>query len=158
MLQITKQDCYDICKLNAVPFVEDQTNQDNNITRNAIRNQVVPVLKNIFPNCAENANRVAKNAADAQKVIEHATKQLRLYQDANSLRIKLVALQLADDLVIYEWIRDCCFCLNESFNVDSLNKEQIDKMIHAIRSSQKKKFDLPDNIKVIINKDIVEIM
>jgi hypothetical protein len=31
-------------------------------------------------------------------------------------------------------------------------------MIHAIRSSQKKKFDLPDNIKVIINKDIVEIM
>lgn len=157
LLDVSKESIYDICKLNDIPYIEDQTNSDESYTRNFIRAKVIPQLKQVFPNCAQNANKLSTNLLHAQKLVDKHLNLLQEYESApNEIRIE--ALQISNDIIIYEWLRKACKHTNSDFVVDSLNRDETQKVIDAIRLKEKKTFMLPSKVRVRISLDTVKII
>lgn len=157
LLDLSKESIYDICKQNNIPYIEDQTNSDESYTRNFIRANVIPQLKQIFPSCAENANKLSANLLHAQKLVDKHLRLLQEYESApNEIRIE--ALQISNDIIIYEWLRKACKHTDASFPMDSLNKDETQKVIDAIRLRDRKTFLFPLKIKVKISFDTVRVI
>lgn len=173
MLSISKDDVYEICKQNNVPFNEDQTNKDTKYTRNAIRHNVIPALKALFPSCSEKANEAAGIMSNAQKLADKSLYDLKAHEKFNlvydpdwggsgtCVTLPIEALRLANDITIYEWLRSSVVHLVGGFEYvshDSVNREMVDRVIFAIRNKHKKNFDWPLNIKVSVSKTEATVM
>ncbi|MBQ9151079.1 MAG: tRNA lysidine(34) synthetase TilS [Clostridia bacterium] len=66
ILSMTKEDILAYCASHALPFVTDSTNTDTDYTRNKLRAQVLPALRQINSAAVENAARLAQTLrADA---------------------------------------------------------------------------------------------
>jgi tRNA(Ile)-lysidine synthase len=59
MLCTTRREIEEYLRARGVPHIEDETNRDLEITRNKIRLQVMPVLRQINPSATESINRTA---------------------------------------------------------------------------------------------------
>ncbi len=71
LLNISPQILKDYLISNKVNWIEDSSNQDNHYKRNFIRNEIIPKLKNNFPNAIENINRSAKNTRQSLDLLNH---------------------------------------------------------------------------------------
>lgn len=66
------------CAECGIPFVEDETNTDTQYTRNYVRHNVLPILRQLNPSVNEALNRLGNHAgADAQYLSSVAEKALR---------------------------------------------------------------------------------
>lgn len=175
LLDISKESLYEICRENNVPFNEDTTNTDTKYTRNAIRHNVIPELKKIFPNCAEKASDAARIMTNAQKMADATLHDLKKYENhhlvyvkdsvprksGRGLKIPVAALLVANDITIYEWLRyafaSVSFTTSE-VAYDNVNKEMVDSVIKAIRSGSKKRFSWSSTVVININKTEVHFI
>lgn len=148
MLGITKVEAEEICKQNNLPFAVDQTNFDTDKTRNKIRAEVLPVLKELYPQCSQHATNFADISASAVETIDQVimtsliTDYSRLSPGNNQIG-RLDALRLLPDVVIYHWL---AYALNQGLNgcgrleYGKLNKQMLDDVVRAIRKRSAKKF------------------
>ena len=60
ILTMEKKDIIAFCNKHKINYVTDSTNADNDYTRNKIRNQIIPLLKEINSNVTQNASRAAE--------------------------------------------------------------------------------------------------
>lgn len=156
LLEISKDAILEICAKNDVPFIHDASNEDEKYARNYIRANVVPHLKKIFPHCSERSVKVGHNLLLAQKIID---KQLHLLQEyeVSPCQIRIEALQVSNEIVVYEWLRKACLFMNCNFPLDSLNKTELDKIIDAIKLRERKTFMLAKQLKVRVCFDVVKV-
>lgn len=61
---------------NNVPYREDQSNQSNYYTRNKIRLQVIPLLKEIFPQLIPQVNESIERLRDAELLYQQTTQKI----------------------------------------------------------------------------------
>lgn len=61
ILTMEKREIVDFCKSNGIQFVTDSTNLVNDYTRNKIRNQVIPILKEINFGATKNASKMTRS-------------------------------------------------------------------------------------------------
>jgi tRNA(Ile)-lysidine synthase len=69
LLFVTKEQIDSYAKDNNVPFVVDQTNADDKYLRNYIRNNVLPMLKDVCPTVEQNIARFAQNVASDEQFL-----------------------------------------------------------------------------------------
>lgn len=67
-LTITRQDVINYAKFNDINFVEDETNAQNDYTRNWVRNELLPLLAQKQPKIREHLVNIA---AELQGVLKH---------------------------------------------------------------------------------------
>lgn len=70
LLLCEKNDILSHCEKNGIPFVTDRTNFENICTRNIIRNDILPRLREINPKLDEAVFRITAAAADDEKYFE----------------------------------------------------------------------------------------
>lgn len=171
MLGITKSDCYAICRENNLPYTEDMTNQDIDYTRNAIRHKVLPLLKNLFPYCSEQFSNAALVAHSAQLLVEDEVKGLSKHEtivetfedngretdNPSSTSIKVEALRIQEDIVIYEWLRKAYQHAVGRRRLGAINKTMCDQVILAIREKKNRKFIWPHGASVRVNQTEVKL-
>lgn len=75
LLNISKQQIKEYIKENEIPFVADQTNEDNTYNRNFLRNQVLPLILAKWPNAL---GAITNFAADVAIDDEYISKQVVL--------------------------------------------------------------------------------
>jgi len=170
MLRITKQEAYDICNLNKIPYNEDQTNKDTHYTRNKIRHDVIPVLKSLFPNAAALSNNCARTVDSAQKVVEDEAYRLKRFQKDSFDRdedfkgpwfisIPVDTLRVAKDIVVYECLRDAFDRTAKLHTIqpqhDLINSFMIEQVLSAIKNRQKRKFEWPNKVGIVVDKENV---
>lgn len=63
LIDLTKAKIYNQCHDYGIGYCEDITNQDDTMTRNNIRKNVLPVLKAMFPKCAEKSVKLGEKMA-----------------------------------------------------------------------------------------------
>ncbi len=61
LIMCTREQIEEYCKGNNIPFVTDSTNLSDDYTRNKIRHNVVPVLREINPSVEQSVIRMAEN-------------------------------------------------------------------------------------------------
>lgn len=69
LLKYSRAEIEKYAKINAVPFVEDETNEDTDYTRNFIRHRVLPEIKTRYPEVLSSFTRLASNAAEVDDFI-----------------------------------------------------------------------------------------
>lgn len=157
MLSITKDAVYEICKQNSIPYIEDYTNCDTDIVRNAVRHKILPQLKELYPKCAENAQNLTRIATSAHMLVQAEVCTLANYEERIG-KIRVEALALAQDVVVYEWLRYSLLAKHSTFMFDKLNSTVVSSIVDAIRSRNVRAFKLQDGIQIRVNKSFVEIV
>lgn len=73
ILTMEKSEIIEFCKKNGINFVTDSTNLSNDYARNKIRNQVVPVLKEINSGATKNASKMTKSLKEDSLCLQSMT-------------------------------------------------------------------------------------
>lgn len=76
ILSAKKSEIIEYCEKNAVPFVNDSTNFEDEYTRNAIRHRVIPVLEDLFPHLTRSSQRLSALATEDADFILSCAKEI----------------------------------------------------------------------------------
>jgi len=128
IVQVSVDDLRAFNHRHGLDWVEDPTNADTRYTRNRIRQNILPPLREAFPEFAQMLARSAKHIAQAQRLLEELA-QMDLLNVGNPPQIK--ALQdLGDDRlgnVLRLWLAgEAC----------QASAAQMQELIHQVRSCQ----------------------
>lgn len=110
MLHTTKSAIMAYNFANDVPYVNDQTNQDNTFSRNYIRNQILPLIEQRWPNAVQKIASFGDICAEDNKYIDS---------------------QIFDDAVLYDE-REAKMPLSYFLYSDALVARMIKKALHGI--------------------------
>ncbi len=75
LLHCHKSTLHDYAAQHCIDFIEDPSNQDNRLRRNALRHLLVPVLEDIAPAYRQTLARVAHHASQAAQLIDELAEQ-----------------------------------------------------------------------------------
>lgn len=134
LLGFSRREIEEYLEKNAVPHVEDSSNQGDACSRNRIRHRVIPVLREINPGLNKAVGRTAQLLAEDEDCLGGLAQSFidRCY-DGESLPAKeLLALHRA---VAARVVRRLCR--------GSLSMEQVEAVLRLARSSGLKYLDLP---------------
>ncbi len=70
LIKVTSQEIYSYLEENGISWREDSSNRDMNITRNAVREKLVPVIGSIFPAYRDVLGRLAEQAEENSGLLE----------------------------------------------------------------------------------------
>ncbi len=73
LLKYTREDILSYARENGVEYVEDETNADSAYTRNFIRNELLPIIKEKYPSVVESIYRLSKNAEEIDAFLEKSS-------------------------------------------------------------------------------------
>ncbi|MCD6039519.1 MAG: tilS [Gammaproteobacteria bacterium] len=95
-------------------WIEDESNTNKNFTRNFLRHDVLPLLKQRWPTVSKTLARVAENCAEAQQVVETiAVQNLAGCYDKKTKTLALKKLRLLDAVsqrqVLRRWLEELGF-------------------------------------------------
>ena len=67
---ISKRDINEYAKFHKLKWVEDESNRDNNISRNFIRNKLLPKVKENWPNVQKSILHLSSEAIRTNKILK----------------------------------------------------------------------------------------
>ena len=121
---------------NQLQYVTDATNFENEYTRNFFRNQIIPLVKESFPeaekNVLKNIHRFAETEQLYQQAIEQHTKKL-LEKKGNEIHIPVLKLLQVKPLhsVLFEIIKPIGFTSHQVADAISLLQSETGKYIQS---------------------------
>ncbi len=100
-LDVKKQDIENYVKKNNIPFVLDETNLSDDYTRNNIRHNVIPKIKEIFPEAEKSIARFAKIVSLEDDFMDQTAKNsLIILPDCIQIKLPLHEAILARATII----------------------------------------------------------
>jgi tRNA(Ile)-lysidine synthase len=132
LLFATREDILIYAKENNIGWVEDSSNLTNKYTRNFLRNKLIPLIKDFFPdvknNIKNNINRFKEIEQLYNYSIQQHKKNLLEYKD-NEIHIPVLKLQKIKplDTIIWEIIKE--------YNFHTPQIDEIKKLFTANNSS-----------------------
>lgn len=139
LLDITKDEILEYLNKNNQNYMIDKSNFNSKYKRNLIRNEILPVFKNINPKYMDSLNNLVLNSIQAEKIINNEIKKIEaeiflqdkiLYEKYVNLDIefrleilnnfigKLLKYRNRKNLLMYD-----SFIMNNKCSKTSLNKE-----------------------------------
>lgn len=76
LLFCTRKEIEEYCQDKGLSYCEDSTNRENNYTRNRIRNQVLPLLEEIFPKATEHIAQTAEIMTEEEEFLQEQARVL----------------------------------------------------------------------------------
>lgn len=160
MLRISKTDCIEICERNDIPWHEDVTNTDMTITRNRLRHDVLPVLKELYPQCSLHASEAAFKLRDISNLIAARVKKL-IAQEVNdvpgTIEIIIYRINEEPDAVLSAYFRDVAKRLNGNTRMDRINSRMLLQLVASIKQRKSRHFDWP-GLSIEITRSSVRFM
>lgn len=78
LLYCTRREIEKYCEDNQLSYRQDSTNFENNYTRNRIRNQILPLLEEIYPKTTEHIAQTAEILGEEQEYLQIQAQELFL--------------------------------------------------------------------------------
>ena len=75
LLDIHKGELYEYAQKNKLEWVEDESNKDINISRNFIRNKLVPEIKKKWPNVEKSILHLSSDAIRSNKILQSVARE-----------------------------------------------------------------------------------
>jgi tRNA(Ile)-lysidine synthase len=136
LLFAKKEDIKKFAEENKLPWVEDSSNKSDKYSRNYFRNQLIPLIKNIYPeaenNLANNLQRFKDIEVLYHQSIDQHKKKL-LEHKGNEVHIPVLKLQKAVPLVsiVYEIIKEYHFTADQAEETIALLSSETGRYIQS---------------------------
>lgn len=104
LLDTTKKEILKICKDNDIKFVIDSTNEDNNFTRNYIRNVVIADLEKVYPDAVKMICAFGDKCYEVQNFIEEQVNLNLIKEEKDFVLVKGEAFE-AKNFVVREYLK-----------------------------------------------------
>ena len=156
LLFYTKKDILTFNKKNKIPYVLDSSNDEDTYTRNRYRHQILPFLKEENKEVHLKYLQFSKELYESNEFINNiVTKKIKENYSNKSINLKLF---MTLDLFIQK--RELSQILKEIYkdNVDKLQVFHIDKIIELLNKEKNFSLDLPLNISVIREYNVLKIL
>lgn len=122
LLFASRRNIKDYADKHNIKFVEDSTNKDNKFTRNKIRNEVIPILREISPNfdviIKKNIERLRETEIVFRKVVDNVKANI-LQKEDDHIKISIEEILNLQPLHIFMYEILSEFGFNES-NINSI--------------------------------------
>ncbi len=96
LILCTRAQVEEYCKANKIPFVTDSTNLTDNYTRNKIRHNVIPVLKEINPSLEDAVLRMSGSVKEDSEYLENKAFQYIINNTTANSRLVLKEFEFLD--------------------------------------------------------------
>ena len=147
-LDVSKQEIMAYVYENDIPFVEDETNAENNYSRNILRNKVFPELRKIWPKVDENLCNFAKICKEDDKAIRSLMNFDAVLYGSKNIKIP-VSYFLYPMAQVSRLLFDCFEKLGVDCNIEQRHIELIYKLATAGENGAK--LDMPGE--VVVHKE-----
>ena len=151
LLGVSRQEIEDYLHSIGQSYVTDSTNMVDDVMRNKIRLNVLPLLEQINPNVAENIGKTARFMQEAEKVVEAAIRQQQetlIERDAQkgteAVAIKVLKQLPSPELFLYEWLAKKGF-----------NPTQVEQLTDHLEGVSGRAFETPDYTLLIDREHLV---
>lgn len=150
ILDISRTEIEEYCRLNNLSFCVDATNFENDFTRNKIRNRLIPYLETEFNgNVIDTLDRLSRTAGEDAEFLNQYAK--RLYKRlGNPLPSKKPVTLHIDSLKMLERsvaVRVVRLAAADTVRGISLNKKHIDDVLELMNKSTGAAVDLPAGLR-----------
>ena len=151
LLALSRQEIEDYLHSIGQSYVTDSTNLVDDVLRNKIRLNVLPLLEQINPNVAENIGKTARFMQETEKVVEAAIRQQQetlIECDAKN-KTETVAIEAliklpSPELFLYEWLAKKGF-----------NTTQIEQLTEHLEGVSGRAFETPDYTLLIDREHLI---
>ena len=133
LLGFSKKELKEYALLNKLKWIEDESNQDNNISRNFIRNRLLPIAKESWPNIEKSILHLSIEATRSNNILQSVAKEdlKQITSKVNSYNLsKYLALSVerAENLLY--------FLINYELGLE-LNSNYLKEINRSLRDSNK---------------------
>ena len=151
LLAVSRQEIEEYLHSIGQDFVTDSTNLVDDVLRNKIRLNVLPLLEKINPNVAENIGKTARFMQETEKVVETAIRQQQeelIEHDAQN-ETEIVSIETlqqlpSPELFLYEWLAKKGF-----------NTTQVEQLTEHLDGISGRAFETPDHTLLIDREYLV---
>ncbi len=119
-IKLTKAELNEYALQNHVAWREDSSNKENFYTRNKLRNQIIPLLKDLNPSFITNGMRSIDNLQDVQQYLSHHRREWRSH-NTNTMDgiVYLDIHHTIEDFFLFEYLAELGFHHN---TIDEIKK------------------------------------
>ena len=150
LLNVEKQDILNFCAKNNISFVTDSTNDNTQYTRNAIRHEIIPKLREIQPNLCDVFERLSNNACESDDFINKSALEFVKTNCQNG-----IPLDKFNESHISLRARALSILFEEFYGA-TLERVHIDAIIELCRKAEShSSISLPKKVKAQIENDFV---
>lgn len=154
-LDVSKQEIMAYVYENDIPFVEDETNAENNYSRNILRNKVFPELRKIWPKVDENLCNFAKICKEDDKAIRSLMNFDAVLYGSKNIKVP-VSYFLYPMAQVSRLLFDCFEKLGVDCNIEQRHIELIYKL--ATSGENGAKLDMPGEVVVHKEYEYITLM
>ncbi len=117
---------------NDIPYIEDESNNDNKHDRNFLRNKIIPLLKTRWTSLGKNiSNNITALHIQSQFLNKNISDLLNKYSNEDKTKIDIKLLNKEEDylkiLIIHEWVY--------KFNGTIINLRQINEIMKIMKTN-----------------------
>ncbi len=149
------------CEENKITYIIDSTNKENIYTRNKIRNQLIPYIKeNINTNVEGNINRTASIISDEEDYLSECAKEQ--YEEAilketdDFIKLNIYKLNHNKSVIAKRAIRIAIEKISNN-KLKDITYEHINDILQLMKNQSGRRINLPNNIVVRKSFDVLEI-
>jgi len=144
LLYTTKAEISAYVTQNDIPFVEDETNMSNDYSRNYIRNMILPMIRNRWPNADANICEFGKLCKKDNEYIHSRVSDRALVKE-NEGTVKIYTSYFVDDLaVVSRLIFNALKTINANVDMEKKHLRMIVDL--ALHGNNGDKLNLPNKI------------
>ena len=151
LLAVSRQEIEEYLHSIGQDFVTDSTNLVDDVLRNKIRLNVLPLLEKINPNVAENIGKTARFMQETEKVVETAIRQQQeefiehdAQRETETVSIETLQQLPSPELFLYEWLSKKGF-----------NTTQVEQLTEHLDGISGRAFETPDHTLLIDREYLV---
>lgn len=141
-LFLSKQEILKIVKEHGINYVNDSTNADNAITRNYVRNVIIPSMEKVYPNAVDAIFEFGNKCAEIQAYVESQIDEDLIEKNGNRCLVKGKAFE-SPQFIVREYIKHAFENLGVMFDVESKHYELVAELFKKPVNSL---LDLPHGI------------
>ena len=145
LLNVHKKELYEYARNNKLKWVEDESNKDINISRNFIRNKLLPIIKEEWPYLEKSILHLSSDAIRSNKILQSVAREdmekIRCHPDKspffNLRKFRALSAERAQNLLYYIINVECGLVGNSSYLKEVyrtlINSNNLDKINYPFR-------------------------
>ena len=142
-LEISREELAAYAAEQGISYVEDSTNALDDVARNVLRHQVLPVLRELNPRVAEHMSQMAKRLGEDEAVLDE---QAELLLDRACMQEELAECPVEDLLRVKQAVRSRCIrkmLAHVGGHEKDLSAAHVEAVCELLQGKQGKEISLP---------------